>query len=190
MDVLVLPQDPHCRKHAADQRSQRRAHNAHAKAINQQRVAADVDDIHHQTGQHADAAVALGTEQRCAAVVQPNERVGDGADDEILLRVVHDLVVNAAKHPAQNGAGQRQAQHTHRNRGDSQHAVQLGRAALGALLVAAAHVLAGDHRAAGGQCRQDLDNQNVQAVHQRHAGHSRLAHTGHHQGVSHAHRHA
>lgn len=34
---------------------------------------------------------------------------------------------------------------------------------------------------------QDLDDQNIQAVHQAHAGHSGFAHAGYHKGIRHAH---
>ena len=74
-------------------------------------------------------------------------------------------------------AGQRQAQHAHRNRGDGQHAVQLGGAAAGVFLIPAAQILAGNDRTAGSQRGQNLNNQNIQAVHERYAGDSGLTHT-------------
>ena len=60
----------------------------------------------------------------------------------------------------------------------------------GIFLVLAAQVLAGNDRAAGGQGRQNLNNQNIQAVHQRNAGNSGFAHAGDHQCIGHAHGHA
>ena len=46
-----------------------------------------------------------------------------------------------------------------------------------------ADILAGDHRAAGGQRAHDLDHQGVEAVHKAHAGHGGLAHRGYHQSI-------
>ena len=54
----------------------------------------------------------------------------------------------------------------------------------------AAQILAGNDRTAGSQRGQNLNNQNIQAVHQRYAGDSGLTHTGDHQRVGHAHRDA
>jgi Na+-driven multidrug efflux pump len=79
---------------------------------------------------------------------------------------------------------------THRNRRDAQHAVQLGGAAAGVFLNPAAQILAGNDSTAGSQRGQNLNNQNIQAVHERYAGDSGLTHTSDHQRVGHAHRDA
>ena len=53
-----------------------------------------------------------------------------------------------------------------------------------------ADVLAGDHRAAGGQRCHDLYHQGVEGVHKAHARHRRLAHRRHHEGIGQADGHA
>ena len=190
MQVLVLPQDEHRGEHTPDQRGQCRADNAHAETVDQQRVARNVDDVHDKAGQHTDAAVALRTEQRRAAVVQADEGVGHRTDKEVQLRKPHDILINAAEHHPKDRAGEQHTDNTHRNRRDAQHAVQLGGAAAGVFLIPAAQILAGNDRTTGSQRGQNLNNQNIQAVHERYAGDSGLTHTGDHQRVGHAHRDA
>ena len=190
MQVLVLPQDEHRGEHTPDQRGQRRADNAHAEAVDQQRVARNVDDVHDKAGQHTDAAVALCAEKSRAAVVQADEGVGHGADKEILLGKPHDILINAAENAAQDRAGEQHTEDTHCHSREAKHAVQLGRAAPGVFGIFAAQILAGNDCAAGGQGGQDLNDQNVQAVDQRNTRDSSLAHAGNHQGVGHTHRDA
>ena len=125
-----------------------------------------------------------------AAVVQADEGVGHRTDKEVLLRKPHDILINAAEHHPKDQAGEQQTDNTHRNRRDAQHAVQLGGAAAGVFLIPAAQILAGNDRTAGSQRGQNLNNQNIQAVHERYAGDSGLTHTGDHQRVGHAHRDA
>ena len=188
--ILVLPQDEHGGKDTADQGGQCCADDPHAEAVDQQCVAGNVDDIHDKAGQHADAAVALCAEKSRAAVIQADERVGHGADKEILLGKPHDILINAAENAAQDRAGKQHAEDGHCHSREAKHAVQLGGAAAGVFLIPAAQILAGNDRTAGSQRGQDLNNQNIQAVHQRYAGDSGLTHAGNHQGVGHTHRDA
>ncbi len=59
----------------------------------------------------------------------------------------------------------------------------------GIFLFPVADVLAGDHRAAGGQRAHDLDHQGVERVNEAYARDSRLADGGNHQGVGQANGH-
>ncbi len=63
---------------AGDQAGEGRAQHAHPEAKDEDGVAADVDNVHHQAGHHAHLAVALRPEQRRTGVVQANERVAQG----------------------------------------------------------------------------------------------------------------
>lgn len=60
---------------AGDQAGEGRAQHAHPEAKDEDGVAADVDNVHHQAGHHAHLAVALRPEQCRTGVVQANERV-------------------------------------------------------------------------------------------------------------------
>ena len=186
-NLLLLPEHPRCGKHAPQQGGQRSAQYPHAQPINEQGVEADIDDVHDQAGQHGNAAVALRTEQSGPGVVKPDKGVGDGADQKVGLRKSHHIVINAAENNAQDGAAEHQNDQHDSDGADRKNGVQLGGAFGGFFTIAPAKVLAADDRAASCQGGQDLDDQNIQAVHQAHAGHSGFAHAGYHKGIRHAH---
>ena len=143
---------------------------------NLERAVAAIADVVHAEGverivlglpKNMDGTEGPRAEKSRAAIIQADEGVGHGADKEILLGKPHDILINAAEHHPKDQAGEQHTDNTHRNRRDAQHAVQLGRAAPGVFGILAAQILAGNDCAAGGQCGQDLDDQNVQAVDQR-----------------------
>lgn len=111
-------------------------------------------------------------------VVKPDKGVGDGADQKVGLRKSHHIVINAAENNAQDGAAEHQNDQHDSDGADRKNGVQLGGAFGGFFTIAPAKVLAADDRAASCQGGQDLDDQNIQAVHQAHAGHSGFAHAG------------
>ena len=162
---------------------QRCAHDAHFEAVDQHGVAADVHHVHHQTGQHADLAVALRPEQGCTGVVQADEGVAQGREQEVGLGIVHHVRVDGAKDALQDGMAAHHHNGGHQQAEAGQDEQDLRRCILGILWLLPADVLAGDHRAAGGQCAHDLDHQGVEAVHKAHAGHSGFTHRGDHQRV-------
>ena len=171
---------------AGDQGGQRRAEHRHAAAINKDGVAADVQHVHHQAGQHADLAVALRPEQSRPRVVHPDEGVAQSRHQEVSLGVGHHVVVDGAENGPQDQVPPKQDHQGHRAAEGQHHQHDLAGGGLGVFGLLVANVLAGDHRAAGGQGRHDLDHQGVEGVHQADARDGGLAHRGHHQGVGQA----
>ena len=76
---------------------------------------------------------------------------------------------------------------SHRHAQQRAEGDQLPGAAGGVLRFAGAQELAGDHGAAGGQRRKDVDDEVVDHIHQRDARDGGFAHAGDHDGVRHAH---
>ena len=137
--IRLLQQEHHgeAGDHPAHEAGSGRTHHAHAEPVDQDGVAANVHHVHHQAGKHTDLTVALGAEQ--------------SREQEIGLSVAHYIRVNGAEDAPQDGV----PPHRHDDGGD--HAERdhnehdLGGAGLGPFGLPVADVLAGDHRAAGGQ---------------------------------------
>ncbi len=166
-----------------DQGGQRRAEHRHPAAIDKDGVAADVQYVHHQAGQHTDLAVALGPEQGRPRVVHPDEGITQGRHQKVSLGVGHHVIFDGAENGPQDQVAPKQHHQGHRAAEGQHHQHDLAGGGLGVLGFPVADVLAGDHRAAGGQGRHDLDHQGVEGVHQTDARDGGLAHRGDHQGV-------
>ena len=163
---------------------------AHFKSEDAHCVAHNVDHVHHQAGQHADLAVALRPEQRRTGVVQADERVAQGREQEVGLGIAHHVHVDGAEDAPQDGVAAHYDHGGHHQAEAGQHKQDLCGGGLGVFGLPVADVLAGDHRAAGGQRRHDLYHQGVEGVHKAHARHRRLAHRRHHEGIGQADGHA
>ena len=169
--------------HPGDKAGQRGTHDAHLKVEDEHGVAADVHHVHHQTGQHADLAVALCAEERSTGVVHTDEGIAQRREQEIRLGVAHDVGVNGAEDAPQDAVP------PHRDHGGDHGAERdhdeqdLGGGGLGVLRFPVADVLAGDDGAAGGKRAEQLDHQHVERVHQADARHGRFADRGDHQGI-------
>ena len=166
-----------------DKAGQRGTHDAHLKVEDEHGVAADVHHVHHQTGQHADLAVALCAEERRTGVVHTDEGIAQRREQEIRLGVAHDVGVNGAEDAPQDAVP------PHRHHGGDHDAERdhdeqdLGGGGLGVLRLPVADVLAGDDGAAGGKRAEQLDHQHVERVHQADARHGCFADRGDHQGI-------
>ena len=169
--------------HPGDKAGQRGTHDAHLKVEDEHGVAADVHHVHHQTGQHADLAVALRPEQGRTGVVQADEGVAQGREQKVGLGIAHHIRVDGAKDALQDGMA------AHRYHGGNHDAERdhdeqdLGGGGLGVLRLPVADVLAGNDGAAGGKRAEQLDHQHVERVHQADARHGRFADRGDHQGI-------
>ena len=76
----------------------------------------------------------------------------------------------------------------HQNAEAERHGYQLTHRLPGMLLIPRAQSLAGHHRAAGCQCRKQVQHHIIDHIHQRYAGDCRLAYGGNHHAVAHAHK--
>ena len=188
--LLEQEEDGTAGHRAGDEAGQRRAHDAHLEAKDEDGIAADVDDIHHKAGHHADLAVALRPEEGRACVIQADERVAQGRQQEIRLGVLHHIGVDGAENAPQDGVAPHHDHRCHKNAEAGHDEHDLCGGSPGALLLPMADVLAGDHRAAGGQRCHDLYHQGVEGIHKAHARHRRLAHRRHHEGIGQADGHA
>ena len=169
--------------HPGDKAGQRGTHDAHLKGKDEHGVAADVHHVHHQTGQHADLAVALCAEERRTGVVYTDEGIAQRREQEIRLGVAHDVGVNGAEDAPQDAVP------PHRHYGGDHDAERdhdeqdLGGGGLGVLRLPVADVLAGDDGTAGGKRAEQLDHQHVERVHQADARNGRFADRRDHQGI-------
>ena len=93
---------------------------------------------------------------------------------------MHHVRINGAEDAPQDGVPSADDHRRHQHTETGQHEQDLRSRRLGVFRLLMADVLAGDYRAAGGQCAHDLDHQGVEAVHKAHAGHSGFAHRGYH----------
>ena len=96
---------------------------------------------------------------------------------------MHHVRVNGTKDALQDGMAAHHHNGGHQQAEAGQDEQDLRGGVPGVTGFLPADVLAGDHRAAGGQCAHDLDHQGVEAVHKAHARHGGFSHRGHHQGV-------
>ena len=180
---LQQVQHSHAGNGAGHKAGQCGTHHAHFEAVDQHGVAANVHHIHYKAGHHADLAVALRPEQGRTGVVQADERVAQGREQEVGLGIAHHVHVDGAEDAAQDGMAARHHNGGHQQAEAGQDEQDLRRCILGILWLLPADVLAGDHRAAGGKGAHDLDHQGVEAVHKAHAGNSGFPHRGDHQRV-------
>ena len=186
MGALQQEEDRRAGDDAGEQGGKGRAEHLHAAAVDEDGVAADVQHVHHQAGQHTDLAVALRPEEGRPRVVHPDEGIAEGRHQEIGLGVGHDVVVDGAEDGAQD---QMPPEQDHQRDGAAEgdhHQHDLAGGGLGVFGFLVADVLAGDHRAAGGEGGHDLDHQGVEGVHQADARDGGFAHRGDHQGVGQA----
>ena len=148
--------------HPGDKAGQRGTHDAHLKVEDEHGVAADVHHVHHQTGQHADLAVALCAEESSTGVVHTDEGIAQRREQEIRLGVAHDVGVNGAEDAPQDAVP------PHRYHGGDHGAERdhdeqdLGGGGLGVLRFPVADVLAGDDGTAGGKRAEQLDHQDIE----------------------------
>ena len=130
-----------------------------------------------------------GAEQGGPGVVHRDKGVGQGGEQEVDQGAVHHRRLHPAEDEQQDMLAQHKGQH-HEHGGDKHHRVeQLPGGRAGVLLLPPAQVLGDHHRPAGGQGGEDLDDQQVEVVHQGHPGHGSLPAGGDHDGVRHAHGH-
>lgn len=85
---------------ARGQRANARPGRAHAKAVDENGVDGNVDDIHHQRAEHGNAAVAHGPEQRRARVVYAHEGVGGRGNQKIHQGTFHHVCLYMAENQA------------------------------------------------------------------------------------------
>ena len=135
-------QRQHRAGHLTEHRRQRRAHDAHLEAKDEDGIAADVDDIHHKAGHHADLTVALRPEEGRACVIQADERVAQGRQQEIRLGVLHHVGVDGAEDAPQDGVAPHHDHRCHKNAEAGHDEHDLCGGSPGALLLPMADVLA------------------------------------------------
>ena len=192
LQVVVVEQHghEHGAEHARDEGGQGGARNAHVHAEDEDGVAHDVDHVHDQRGEQRHFRVAHGTEQRCAGVVNAQERAGDSRIDDVDLSGHEDVRFDGTEDETKQAVAETQAYQGH-EAGNEEHAViQLARRVASHFTILTANVLGADHGAARCQSAKDLDQQYVQGVHQGDAGDGCLARGGNHDGIRHADGHA
>ena len=167
------------RKH----RGERRARDAPLEHINQDRVADQVDHVDQARNQHGNARVALRTEQRRTGVINRKDGVGEYADGQIGQRTVHYVILDRAEQQPQQRHAEQHDQHSDDERDDDDDQIELAGCVAGAFALARTEQLRHHDRAAGRKGGKNVDDQNVQHIDQRHAGHRRLANRGYHDGI-------
>ena len=187
--LVALAQDEGRRHHTGHHTGPCHAVHAHFQAEDAHGVAYDVDDVHQHADLHRDPGIAHTAEQCRARVVQRQERVADRNDLEVQRTGIQHIGVNGAVEQPDHGPRQHKAQQPHAQAQDAAEQNQLPGALVGALLLPCAQELAHHHGTAGGQRREQHDDQVVDHVHQTDAGNGGLAAAGHHHGIGHAHRH-
>ena len=183
------PQNDGGAHHAGDEGRQRNAGHPHAQHKDAQGIATDIDEVHQHRHPHGHRTVAGGAEDGRAGVVQRQKGVGDGRDGKIQHGGIHNVGGDGAKEKPQHGGTQQKAGRHNRHPQHRAQTDQLPGAAGSLIGLSGAQILAGDHRAAGGQSRKNVEDQVVDHVHQRDARDGSLSHTGDHDGIGHAHQH-
>ena len=153
---------------------------------NENGVAHDVLPVHPGRDIHGGLGVAHGPQQSGAAVIQGDEGVGQGGDDEVGHRALHDRRFHLAEEQPQQGAAQDQGQGHNNEGGGGDDVHQLVGGTVGPLQIFRADGLGAHHRAAGGQGGKDVDDEHVDQIHQGYAGYGGLTGGGDHHDVGHA----
>ena len=124
--------------------------------------------------------------KRRPGVIDGQEGIGQGRPEKIHPAVVHHLRLDFPENQVEDGVSSDEADSHNKRRHSRGHQQQLLGGDVGPLVVLPPQVLGRHDRPAGGQGGKDVDEQDVDSVHQGHAGHGRLPGAGHHDGVGHA----
>ena len=150
-------------------------------------VARNVLPVHVGGDAHGGLGVAHGPQQGGAAVVDGDEGIGEGGDDKVGDGPLHHLRLHLAEQQAQQPClAEKHQNHDPQGSGGDDIQKLVG-CPVGPLQVLGADGLGAHHRAPGGQGGKDVDDQDVDEIHQRHAGDCGLSGGGDHHDVRHTH---
>ena len=158
----------------------------HVEAVNEDRIDCNIDHVYQKGVEHGHLAVAHGAEQRGSHVVDGHEGIGQGGEQEIDQGVFHHVRLDVAEEEGQNRLPEEQGQGHQRERDGGDDVQKLLSGGAGPVQIPAAQILGHHHRAAGAQGGKDLDQQQVDAIHQGYTGDGGLSGGGDHDGVGHA----
>ena len=163
-----------------------RSGGPHVKAIDQNGVDRDIDEIDNQGAEHGYFAVAHGPEQSGAGVINAHKRIGRSGEEKIDQSAGHHIGLHTPEDQREDVLPEEQCR-AHQQQGGGAHGIQqlLG-GGTGIFPILPAQILRHHHRAAGRQGGKDLDDQRIDVIHQRDAGYGGLACGGDHDGIGHA----
>ena len=184
--LVAAPQNERRRNDTGNDAGPCHAIDAHLEAEDADRISHDVDDVHQDADLHRDLGVAHAAEKGRARVVQREEGVAQGRYFKVQDTSVQHVRVDGAVAGADHGPGKEDAEHRHHRAQNGAQQNELACAGVGLFLLPCAQILAHHHRAAGGQCREQHDDEVVYHIHKADARDGRLAAAGDHHGVGHA----
>ena len=166
-----------------------RTGSAHAESEDKDGIDEDIDDVDDKGVDHRNLAVAHGAEQSSAGIIDAHEGVGRSGEQEVDEGAVHDSGLYLTEDKGENMLTEDQSQDHQHHRNAGHGIEELFGSGLGAVGFLAAQILCYYNGAAGGESREDLDNQGIDVVHQGNAGNSSFAGGGNHDGISHTNGH-
>ena len=189
MGIAQIQQHARRADDSGNQRRNGHAFHAAVQHVNAQRVTDDVDRVDDERDDHRHSRSVHGSAQRRAGVVQRDERIGRRRDGQIGQSVVEHILLHGAEHQREQLALERQHRNHDDQRNAQRHQHQLVGRLAGLIPALRAQHLRRHHRTARGQRREQRQQHVAQLIHQRNAGYRRLAQTGYHHRVRHAHQH-
>ncbi len=138
----------------------------HAEAVDQQRVAAEIDDVHQNGDEHRIPGIAHRPEHSGAALM--NRQHGDGkrSDDQVFFTVGVDLSRDFTENQAEDCLVEKEQECAYRNAGQEHQPDQLIRTVAGVPFPLGSQILSGDDGSAGGHGGKDHDDQLHDLIHQ------------------------
>ena len=156
------------------------------ESVDQDRVSANIDDIHDDGYLHGHLGIAHGTEDRRASIIQGHEWDRCRHDHQVGIGMPHYVGLDLSEDPVQDEVFSRIDQQGNHNRAQGNEPYQLGGRLTGFLLILLSQILSGHHRAAGCKGGKYIDQQDHDLIYQRYAGDGCLAHARNHNRIRHA----
>ncbi len=153
--------DPDHADNARKQRRERGTRDSPAEAEDKDRVSHDIHHICAHRNQHRKTAVTAGSVKRAACLKQRKERKRNRSEGEVRNGISHDFFVHTAEDQAQERLieGKTKRPRSTREHRDCKEDLLCGAVCFAD--IALPDEMRADNRAAGGESREELDEQHV-----------------------------
>ena len=129
------------------------------KSEDQERVSEHVDGVHEERSLHRDVGVSHRAEDRGSGVVHGDHRDRGENDQKICAAVLHDFRFDLSENMVQDHVLPEVSKDHDEDREQERKVEELGGRLTSGLRIFSAEILAGDNGAAGGESREDIDDE-------------------------------
>lgn len=169
---LIVQQDKnyHTCNATGHHRRDRHALDTAVEPEDQQGISEHVDGVHEQRSLHGDIGVSHSAEDRGSGVVHGDHRDGRENDQQVCAAVLHDFRLDLSEYMVQDQVLTEVAKDHNEDREQECEVEKLGRRLTSGLRIFSSKVLSGNYSAAGGESREDIDDEQHDRVDQGNAG--------------------